>query len=76
MLGMKVSVSLPDDDVQFLDSYAREQGFDSRSAVLHKAVRLLRAAELGSDYEDAWHEWAKADDSQLWEAVTSDGLGS
>lgn len=73
---MKVSVSLPDDDVQFLDSYAKEQGFDSRSAVLHKAVRLLRAAELGGDYEDAWREWATADDSHLWETVTADGLGS
>jgi Arc/MetJ-type ribon-helix-helix transcriptional regulator len=73
---MKVSVSLPDDDVQFLDRYAREQGFDSRSAVLHKAVRLLRAAELGGDYEDAWREWANTDDAQLWEAVASDGLGS
>ncbi len=47
---MKVSVSLPDDDVEFLDGYAHRQGFDSRSAVLHKAVRLLRASELGAAY--------------------------
>lgn len=73
---MKVSVSLPDADVQFLDNYATEQGFDSRSAVLHKAVRLLRAAELGGDYEDAWREWANADEATLWEVVCSDGLGS
>jgi len=73
---MKVSVSLPDDDVHFLDSYAREQGFDSRSAVLHKAVRLLRAAQLGGDYEDAWKEWASGDEAQLWDVVSSDGLGS
>ncbi len=73
---MKVSVSLPDADVQFLDNYATEQGFDSRSAVLHKAVRLLRAAELGGDYEDAWREWANADEAKLWDVVCSDGLGS
>ena len=29
---MKVSVSLPDEDVDFLDSYADSQGFASRSA--------------------------------------------
>ena len=41
---MKVSVSLPDEDVDFLDTYADTQGFASRSAVVHKAVRLLRAS--------------------------------
>jgi Arc/MetJ-type ribon-helix-helix transcriptional regulator len=50
---MKLSVSLPDDDVEFLDSYAQAQGLPSRSAALHKAVRLLRGAELAPAYEDA-----------------------
>lgn len=45
---VKVGVSRPDDDVRFLDAYARERGFESRSAALHKAVKLLRAAELGA----------------------------
>ena len=40
---MKLSVSLPEDDVEFLDAYARAQGITSRSAVVHKAVRLLKA---------------------------------
>lgn len=70
---MKVSVSLPDEDVGFLDAYAEREGFASRSAVLHKAVRLLRAAELGSAYEDAWDEWATSDDSALWEPTVADG---
>ena len=51
---MKVSVSLPDDDVEFLDAYAETNGIASRSAVLHKAVRLLRASELGDAYEDSF----------------------
>jgi metal-responsive CopG/Arc/MetJ family transcriptional regulator len=51
---MKLSVSLPDDDVEFLDAYAESQGMQSRSAALHRAVRLLRANGLGSEYEDAW----------------------
>jgi len=70
---MKVSVSLPDDDVEFLDTYAEREGFASRSAVLHKAVRLLRAAELGGAYEAAWAEWAAGDDEALWETTTADG---
>lgn len=71
---MKVSVSLPDDDVEFLDAYAKSQGIASRSAVLHKAVRLLRAAELGPAYEDAWADWASSDDDELWDAAVADGL--
>ena len=71
---MKLSVSLPDDDVQYLDEYARAQRLESRSAALHKAVRLLRASELGSAYEDAWTEWAESEDDGLWGTVVDDGL--
>ena len=73
---MKVSVSLPGDDVQFLDEYAREQGLESRSAALHRAIRLLRTAELGATYEAAWEEWAAEGETDLWESTTRDGLGS
>jgi Arc/MetJ-type ribon-helix-helix transcriptional regulator len=69
---MKVSVSLPDSDVEFLDTYARDQGYGSRSAVLHEAVRLLRAAELGDAYADAWREWSDSGEADLWESVTGD----
>ena len=71
---MKVSVSLPDADVEYLDAYARSQGLDSRSAALQKAVRLLRASELGAAYEDAWSDWAGSEDAELWEAATADGV--
>ena len=47
---MKLSVSLPAEDVEFLDQYARTKGYESRSAVVHRAVRLLRSADLGADY--------------------------
>lgn len=72
---MKVSVSIPDDDVQFLDDYAREQGLDSRSAAVHRAVRMLRTAELAAAYESAWDEWAGSD-ATVWEAAASDGLAT
>lgn len=74
---MKLSVSLPDEDVEFLDRYAAEHQVGSRSAAVHRAVRLLRAAELGPAYEQAWAEWADgdSDDDVLWEATAGDGLG-
>lgn len=72
---MKLSVSLPDEDVEYLDEYARTQGYGSRSAVVHKAVRLLRASELGSDYADAWKEWDESGDARSWETAVADGLG-
>ncbi|MEQ8717759.1 MAG: ribbon-helix-helix domain-containing protein [Acidimicrobiales bacterium] len=72
---MKLSVSLPDEDVEYLDAYTKSQGLDSRSAAVRKAVRLLRASELGAAYEDAWTDWADGDDAELWDAATADGLG-
>ncbi|CAN5746545.1 hypothetical protein BH23ACT5_BH23ACT5_18550 [soil metagenome] len=71
---MKLSVSLPNEDVEFLDQYAKTQGYDSRSAVVHKAVRLLRAAGLGADYANAWDEWSDSGDAAAWDAVVGDGL--
>ena len=70
---MKISISLPDEDVTFLDSLVEEQGLASRSAALHKAVRLLKASGLGSAYEAAWSEWREESES-LWCATSSDGL--
>ncbi|MBX3030262.1 MAG: ribbon-helix-helix protein, CopG family [Chloroflexi bacterium] len=71
---MKISVSLPGEDVEFLDAYARERDLDSRSAAVHRAVRLLRAAELGGAYEHAWDEWAASGAAEAWESLASDGL--
>jgi Arc/MetJ-type ribon-helix-helix transcriptional regulator len=71
---MKLSVSLPEEDVAFLDAYAQAQGIESRSAVIHRAVRLLRATELMSEYEAAWREWASSDDAVAWESTATDGF--
>lgn len=71
---MKVSVSLPGEDVEFLDAYTREQGLDSRSAALQRAVRLLRIGELGTAYESAWQERAAAEAPDPWDSTVGDGL--
>ncbi len=71
---MKVSISLPDEDVEFLDAYASAQGFSSRSAVVHKAVRLLRGSELGAAYEEAFSEWDESALERDWELTAPDGI--
>lgn len=72
--SMKMSISLPEDDVEFLDSYARDQGIGSRSAALHKAVGLLRAAQLADAYEDAWASWGASGEAAAWDSTAVDGL--
>lgn len=69
-----MSVSLPEEDVDFLDNYAREHDVGSRSAALHRAVALLRAAQLGDAYADAWQEWEESADARDWESTVADGL--
>lgn len=48
----------------------------SRSAVIHEAVRLLRANELGADYAQAWEDWTEGGDGALWESGDGDGVSS
>ena len=71
---MKISVSLPEGDVVFLDRYALRVAAGSRSAVVQRAIRLLRATELGPAYAQAWEEWATSGDAEAWDAVAGDGI--
>lgn len=71
---MKLSVSLPATDVDFLDAYAKEQGFESRSAALQRAVRMLRTAELAAEYEAAFTEWDDSEEAAAWDSTAADGL--
>ena len=67
-------MSLPAEDVAFLDEYAGVRGVRTRSAAIHDAVRLLRASELAMAYELAWDEWAASDDAEVWDDTVADGL--
>lgn len=71
---MKLSVSLPEQDVALLDEYARSAGLPSRSAALRHAVRLLRHADLEQDYAAAWEEWEASGERTAWEGTVGDGL--
>lgn len=71
---MKLSVSLPDEDVAALDEFARTAGLSSRSAAVHYAVRMLRLPELEHDYEAAWKEWEGSGDHAAWSVTAGDGI--
>ncbi|MBO0686687.1 MAG: CopG family transcriptional regulator [Candidatus Dormibacteraeota bacterium] len=62
---MKVSVSLPDEDVAFLDQHASRAG-SSRSAVIREALRLLREQSLEEAYAAALDEWETGPDAAFW----------
>ena len=70
---MKLSVSLPEEDVEFIDRYASEHAIESRSGVVQRALSLLRATELGDDYAAAWDEW-ESSEGDVWESTVADGL--
>lgn len=71
---MKLSVSLPEEDVATLDEYARAQGFKTRSAALQHAIRMLGNPRLEQDYAAAWNEWEASGEEAAWEASAADGL--
>lgn len=49
---MKISVSLPDVELNFLDKYAEEHS-TTRSGALQAAVKALRTRDLAWQYEQA-----------------------
>lgn len=67
---MKLSVSLPAEDVEFVDSYVERTGEPSRSSAIHRAIELLRADELEDEYACAFDEW----DEPEWDRAAADGL--
>jgi Arc/MetJ-type ribon-helix-helix transcriptional regulator len=71
---MKLSISLPDEDLAILDEYARTAGLPSRSAALRHAVRMLRLPDLEQDYEAAWREWETSGEHAAWSVTAADGI--
>lgn len=76
MGGTKLSVSLPESDVAFIDRYAAAHGVPSRSAAVQRAIALLRASELADAYLDAWQEWVAEGEAEAWEPAVDDGIGA
>lgn len=71
---MKLSISLTDDDVDFLDIFADRAGMHSRSAVVQHAIAMLKAAELTDAYERAFEEWRVTGEEAVWDTAGGDGI--
>ena len=69
LIQMKLSVSLPDDECEFLDQCVADGLYPSRSAVLLRALRLLKSADLGKMYAEAFEDWDLRDEGKLWDAL-------
>ena len=72
---VKVSTTLPAEDIAFLESYAQRHDLPSRAAAHHAAVKSLRRAELSAQYGDAYEQWAHTGEAAAWDCVVGDGLG-
>jgi len=66
----KVSISLTEADLSYLDTQTLSGRYPSRSAALHDAIRHLRESELADAYAEAFAEW----DEQSWDDAVGDGL--
>ena len=71
MSHAKVSLSLDENDIAFLDAEAKEGRFASRSAAVQEAVRLLRESRLADAYAHAF-----AEEDEGWDTTSGDGLGA
>jgi hypothetical protein len=69
---VKLSVSVPTEDIAFLDAYAAEHALGSRSAALHHAIRALRVSALPGSYAEAWSDWNADGDAAAWETTAGD----
>ena len=70
---MKLSISLPEKDVAYIDRHLADHDEPSRSAVIRKAIERLRDEELREAYGELCKEWGTEDDL-LWETTVGDGL--
>jgi len=71
---MKVSISLSDEDLEFVDSQTRAGRYPTRSAAVQAAIRIMRDREHVDSYAAAWDEWDSSGDSAIWDAAADDGI--
>ncbi|MBB6029316.1 ribbon-helix-helix domain-containing protein [Oceanithermus desulfurans] len=59
----KISVSLPEEWLRYVEEYRERHGLTSRSEVLVLALRALREAELAEGYRQMARDYAQADEA-------------
>ena len=72
MSTAKVSLSMSESDLAFLDAESLAGRYPSRSAAVQDAVRLLRESRLADAYAEAFGDGY----DEEWETAVDDGLAS
>jgi Arc/MetJ-type ribon-helix-helix transcriptional regulator len=74
MPNVKLSVSVNQGFVPFIERYQQAHTVRTKSEVVERALELLRKAELEQAYKEAAQEWLENPDATLWENTVADGL--
>jgi antitoxin ParD1/3/4 len=69
MRAEKLSISIPESSLEFVERYRKKHAMKSRSHVIETAINVLRERDLVAAYRDASREYDPA-----WEVTNSDGL--
>lgn len=69
----KLSVSLSEEDVAYLDTVAADFA-GNRSAAIHRLIRLKRELDSEAAYARAFEEWETSGEQELWDQTAGDGL--
>ncbi|UAJ78494.1 antitoxin [Leifsonia sp. ZF2019] len=69
----KLSVSLSEEDVAYLDVVAADFA-GNRSAAIHRLIRLKRELDAEGAYAQAFDEWEASGEQELWDQTAGDGL--
>jgi Arc/MetJ-type ribon-helix-helix transcriptional regulator len=71
---MKLSVSVPEEQIERLDRIVEARGLASRSAAIQEGIELLIHDSLVAEYKSAFREWTDAGEGTTWESTVNDGL--
>lgn len=71
---MKISISVSDEDLAYLDAETATGMFPSRSAAVAAAIAHLRRGTLVASYDEAFAEWEASGEAESWDAVAADGI--
>lgn len=74
MANIKLSVSVDQTFVPFIERYQHDHTIRTKSEVVERALELLRKAELEQAYKEAAQDWLENPDAALWENTVGDGI--
>jgi hypothetical protein len=74
MPNVKLSVSVDQGFVPFIERYQHNHTVRTKSEVVERALELLRKAELEQAYKEAAQDWLENPDAALWENTVGDGI--